>query len=586
MLTLRARVFFVVASVFAAACSSSKEGSSQSTSTASSSSSSSSSSTGGAGGGGGASSSSSSSAGGMSMVAASGDVKSYSYAFDIATAHAKSTVTIDVTKAGGCYAIDDGLAFANAMWNGGAATATSSMGILDACGADVAKGSTLTLTAEEDVPTKKIYNGLDVGYTKLKDLEGGQFTYMLSWVEGCDHFGPCDHDPSRLNEFHFDVTHPSGDVVLCPGKRTATATETKCDLTGTLAPTYSGFGLADDPNWKETQLIKTGSPTVSIFEVPGGKIATTLDVPSFSQYLAWIQSLLGPFPYGDELRFGTGPTEWLGFEHPADIILNDHLPTAGGYVNPVQHVMMHETAHQWSGDRATIATALDFVWKEATVEYLTYVFEDENRPAAEATGTRSYWKTISLEAEHYPRPTDDPSPPVYDFYGDVYGPGPMVLYVQLEAIAGRQKILSAIQSFLSMPGAKSVDDLQKALEAQVGQSLDAYFNAWVFGSGVPEWPTIALSSSVAGGMLTVTAKQMNMSGKIYPCKFDVAVQGASTASTATIDFTLAPTGDTATATVPFNDTVSSLTLDPDDKLVARDAAMPFVVHPKHRVFRL
>ena len=285
-----------------------------------------------------------------------------------------------------------------------------------------------------------------MGFSRKKDHDGGQFTYLVSWVGGCDHFGPCDPDPSRLSSFHFDVTHASGSTVLCPGVLTAGDTVTHCDLAGTLAPTYSGFGLAADPLWKRNPLTSAAGLSLVFYETPSGKIAASLDVPSLDDYITWITGLLGPYPYGSEIRYAGGPTVWLGFEHPANIVLQEDLPSVtGAYANPAMHVVMHETAHQWSGDRTTIATAADFVWKEATVEYLTYVFEDEHRPPAEAAATLAYWNDISLQAGYYPRPTDDP--PVQEFYSDVYGAGPMTIYLQLETMLGRAPILAGIQAF-------------------------------------------------------------------------------------------------------------------------------------------
>ena len=108
-------------------------------------------------------------------------------------------------------------------------------------------------------------------------------------------------------------------MVLCPGTLTPGDTVTSCDLSGTLAPTYSGFGFASDPLWKRKAFTTAAGIDVAIFEVPGGAIADTLEKASVDAYLTWITGLLGPFPYGKELRLAGGPTKWLGFEHPANI---------------------------------------------------------------------------------------------------------------------------------------------------------------------------------------------------------------------------------------------------------------------------
>jgi aminopeptidase N len=539
---------------------------------------------GGAGVGGGASGTGGTGGGAAPTGPISGAVKRYQYAFDLATRHAKSELEIDVTAPGGdCFQTSSELAaVTNATWNGAPATSAAvTSKKLDACGEGVSAGKPLVIGAEVDVPVKKFF-GLDVGFSTRKDLAGGDFTYLLSWVGGCDRFGPCDDDPSRLAAFHFDITHAAGAVVLCPGTLTPGDTVTSCDLSGTLAPTYSAFGFASDPLWKRSLFTSVAGLDVALFEVPGGAIGQTLEKASVDAYLTWITGLLGPFPYGKELRLAGGPTTWLGFEHPANIILQEELPSlAQAYADATMHVFMHETAHQWAGDRSTIATTSDFAWKEATAEYLAYVFEDEQRPPAEADASLEYWSSISLQSAYYPRPTDDPPPAVQDFYGDVYGPGPMVFYVQLESLLGRKAVLDGIKSFLAKPGALAVADLEKAIEASSGQDLKPYFDAWAFGKGKPEWPTIAVSTAQASNTVTVTVTQQNASKKFYGCKIEIEVIGATTSAVATIDFGIAPKSDTASATVSLAEPVVSTKVEPRHRLVTRvvKAGVPAAPEP-------
>jgi aminopeptidase N len=517
-----------------------------------------------------------------------GSVSRYTVAFDLASGKAHADLDVAVAAPGGnCFSVGDRGASTNVAWDmAPAASATFMNGLLDACGTGVSGPGMLTLGADTVVPIKTYYS-LDVGYSHKQDQDGGQFSYLVSWVAGCDRFGPCDADPSRLAEFHYDVTHASGTTVLCPGVLTPGDTVTHCDLSGTLAPTYSAFGLAADPLWTRTPFTSVAGLDLVFYETPSGQIAKSLDATSVGAYITWITGLLGPFPYGSEIRYAGAPTVWLGFEHPANIVLYEKLSTVtGAYLNPPMHVLMHETAHQWSGDRATIATALDFVWKEATVEYLSYVFEDEHRPPAEPAATLAYWKAISLQAGYHPRPTDTPAPAVQSFYGDVYGAGPMTLYVQLEDLLGRSVVLAAIQAFLANPGARAVTDLQKALEKSSGQDLSAYFSAWVFGAGKPEWPTFAVSTMQVGNQVTVTLTQKNPSNTLYGCKVLVEVDGATSKATATVDFGIAPTNATATATVTLAEPVTGTVVDPGHRVISRAVKGPEPPAPPIKVWIL
>ena len=515
-----------------------------------------------------------------------GKVARYDYVFDPDGLAVDTTLTINVEAPGGdCTDFESRFPPSGPVtWNGADATiATLDADALHVCGAGLSEGK-LAVRAPTTFLKKK-YFGLDVGFSRKTNLAGGDFYYLLSWVGGCANFGPCDSDPGALSEFHIDVLHAPGANVLCAGKLTPGATTTRCDVDGTLAPTYSAVAFASDAMWKKTPLLTASGVDIVFYEVPGGTLATSLDKPKMTEFMGWITDLLGPYPYGNELRFAGAPTVWLGFEHPANVVLLEDLDKiVTDYANSLQHVTMHETTHQWAGDRATIATSLDFVWKEAIAEYLPYVFEDEHISAQIAGSSLKYWDTISLQSAHFPRPTDVPAPAVNVFYGDVYGPGPMVLFVQLEPLIGRDKVLAGIASFLKDPGARSVDDLRAALEGASGKDLKPYFDAWVFGSGAPEWPTLAIQTTQVGDEVTVTLTQQSASGKIYPLVAEVEVQGATTKATAKIDYGLDPQSEIASAKVTLVEPLIATVLDPAHKLVAREKVAPLVTPPKRKVW--
>jgi aminopeptidase N len=492
-------------------------------------------------------------------------VSHITYRFDLATGSAESTLALDVTPPGGdCYGVSCAIEVSSVTWNGAPATSSAvDMGTLHACGTSVAE--TLTLGSAAMVPEQTFF-GLDVGLSRRPSMGGGTFTYLLSWVGGCDLFGPCDDDPALLTAFDFEVTHPSGTTVLCPGTVEPGDTLTRCTLDGTLAPTYSAFAIAADDNWQKTNFTSAAGVSLVFYEAPGGALAASLEVTRVQEFMTWVTGLLGAYPYGNELRIAGGPTAWLGFEHPGNIVLLDELPTIPtSYSDATMHVFMHEVVHQWAGDRTTLASVQDFVWKEAIAEYLAYVFEDEQGPPGEALATRTYWDNVAVQAEYYPRPTDDPAPPVHIFYGDVYGPGPMTLFVQLEPFVGRATVLEAIAAFLSSPGARSVDDLRAALEQASGEDLQYYFDTWVVGSGAPTWPAFTANVMQTGDQVNVTLTQTT--GAPHPCRVQVQVAGATTSAIALVDFGLHPTSAVASATVTLAEPVVTVTIDPNHQVI-------------------
>lgn len=515
-------------------------------------------------------------------------VQRYDLSFDLEAMTSTSVLTLDVAAPGGdCFSISSELPATAASFD---ATALDPLNVthdgvqLHACGPSLAPG-VHTFTAAATL-VDHTFHGLDVGLSVTEDLAGNPFSYLLSWVGGCDHFGACDDDPSRLVELTYEIAHPAGTIALCPGKLTAGETSTTCEVLGTKAPTYSAYAAMTNPGWVRTPFVEAAGVDVVFYEADGGTIADSLDPASVTAFLEWITDLLGPMPYGDELRFAGAPTVWLGFEHPANIVLLEDIDkVATSYEDTAMHVFMHEVIHQWAGDRSTLATTQDFAWKEATAEYLAYVFEDEQRPPAEAASSLEYWDLISLQAQWHVRPTDMPAPAAHEFYGDVYGPGPMLLYVQLEPLIGRDNVLAGIADFLAQPGARSVDDLRLALEAASGEDLEAYFAAWVVGSGAPTYPTFTVATTPDGnGNVVVTVTQAPVEGAPFPCAVEIDIVGATTEATVLADFGTNPAQDSTEVVIPFAEAVQDTLVDPRHKVVDVPAGANLVARPRHPVW--
>lgn len=520
----------------------------------------------GGSGGGGSGNGGEPASGGAGPMAA--EITRYDVAIDLTSDLATLALRLEVTSAGNCFSVpSERPALAVRFDDAPAASFAVEGNVLTACSGDELAVGEHALAVDVEL-AEKTYHGLDVGYSTTPDLSGSDFTYLLSWVGGCDHFGPCDDDPSKLVSFSFTVTHPEGTVVLCPGALTTGASETRCALDSTLAPTYSAFSIAADAAWVASPLVTVPSAEVTLYEVPGGTLGESYDTQSLGQFLGWATERLGPLPYGKKLRLAGAPTTWLGFEHPANIILHDLLDViALPYADATMHVTMHEIVHQWSGDATTLATPQDFAWKEAIAEYLPFVFEDEQRPPGEAQSSLAYWDGIAPQAQFFVRPMDEPAPKVETFYGDVYGPGPMILFVQLEDLLGREAVLEGITSFLAGGGVRSVADLQQALEAASGVDLAPYFNVWVFGSGAPEYPSFTVDTADNGdGTVAVTVTQTN-AGAAFPCSLQVALSGASASVETTLEFPIGGSEKTVTVDVPFAEPVLSTEVDPNHRVV-------------------
>jgi aminopeptidase N len=502
-------------------------------------------------------------------------VDHYLYRFDLDSRVASVTMTATVETAGDCLTLPFRAWDLSPMRIDG--VEVRSMDVVDdkvtACGTGYAAGAVLAIDAGMTIPDETLRSS-DVGYSVSNDQWGNPTTYLVSWVGGCDLFGPCDNRSDQFARYTFEVTHAADVTVRCPGTITPGATMTRCDFTYMGGPTYSTFGVIGSKNWVVSNHDFSGI-AVELYDRAGTGIAARIDDAYHGGFLDFMRAHFGPFPFGNELRILAAPTYWAGFEHPGNIVLSDGLgplppPTQINYKDPLAHILNHEIGHQWAGDQTTLADTYDFVWKEAMVEYLSYLYEEDTDPDA-ARKTREVWKAGSVGAGYYPVPEDSPLPALFDYYGDAYGPGPLILFKQIEVLSSRAQVMTALESLLGTQRAISVADVEDALAAATGLDLTAYFAAWAHGEGAPVWPRVSATYDAGTGLLTIS--QTNQSSGIKPCKFKVELGGADLADSVKVDvdtFTDGPDQDIAVTPAP-SFPVTSVVVDPDDECLVFQA---------------
>ena len=511
-------------------------------------------------------------------------VTHYDLAVDLDSRAATATVTATVMTGGDCLTLPfRGQDLTDAKLDGTDAKATVDATTLTACGRGWKAGDTLTLETAHTVALATL-SASQVGYSLENDSNGNPYDYLLSWVNECDRFLPCDNRADQFATYTFDVTHAAGTTVRCPGTVTdVSATETTCDFTFDGGPTYSSFGIVASTAWTPMDMGTWAGVHVTLYDRATTGTAAAIDPAYHAGFLTWMQSQFGPWPYGSELRVLTAPTYWDGFEHPGNIVLADTLghATRSAYKHPVAHVLDHEMTHMWAGNQTTLADTYDFVWKESMAEYLSFVYEDMADPAA-APQTAAYWKNASAGAMYFPVPGDKPA--LFDYYGDAYGPGPMVLFRQLEVLTSRDQVLAAIRSVLGHPHALSVDEVVAALSQSTGLDLTAYAAAWIHGTGKPAWPTVQLTFTPGTTTSTLTVHQATSTER--RCKFHVALDGANAGEQQLVAVDTYNGGVDQTLSVPTPAfAVTSVVLDPLAECLVFGAAFtapprfnPWVTH--------
>jgi len=511
---------------------------------------------------------------------ATAQITQYDYRFDVATraAHAKVTAVLDTP--GNCITLNmrSDTSPTGILVDGkpGAMGTSPADNQLVACGEKGHEaGEPMVIEVDVVVPMATLSSS-QVGFSVRNDTQGNPFHYLVSWVGGCERFGPCDARPSAFAKYSFTVAHPANLDVRCSGTITEVSdTETRCAFEHDGGPTYSTFGIAAYGAWTQIDKGTWGSAKVTLYDRAQTLIDAAIDPAYHDGFVKFMESTFGPYPYGTELRVLTAPTYWSGFEHPGNIVLDDVLAKAqSSYLHPVAHVLDHEIAHQWAGDETTLADTYDFVWKEAMAEYLAYVYEDTADPPA-ALQTATAWKAFSNGSGFYPVPMEKPE--LFLYYGDVYGPGPMILFRQLEALSSRAQVLDALKIVLGTPRALSVDELLAALEMTTGLDLDAYAAAWIRGTGAPAWPRVTVTFTAPSTLRVVQTTSPTMR-----CKFSVALAEMGTANRMVVPVDTFRNGVDQTITVTPNFNVTATELDPLREclvLPSAFASQPRTRHP-------
>ena len=151
----------------------------------------------------------------------------YDYHFDMATRAAQALLRIRIDQPGDCFSIpmrSEGLRDVR-IDDEAPVSANHDGAVSRVCGAGWPEGSEIVLASATTVPLET-WQGSQVGYSVTPDIEGNPFTYLVSWVGGCDRFAPCDSRASAFATYTFTIDHPADQQVLCPGTITAGETQT------------------------------------------------------------------------------------------------------------------------------------------------------------------------------------------------------------------------------------------------------------------------------------------------------------------------------------------------------------------------
>jgi aminopeptidase N len=336
--------------------------------------------------------------------------------------------------------------------------------------------------------------------TRGLTFDAGRELFTANWPNRARQWFPCIDNPRDAAMFAVKLRTPTtADIALSNGKRTEKnlpdgRSETVHEMLHPI-PTYAFF-LGVSKNWiRETSPVPNRADLETYLEGVNASARAAKRKAVFDDTddaFGYFSATFAPFAW-ETLRFVEVPTTWGGggMEHVSAISID---PADFADPKNARLTMIHELAHQWSGDLVRIASWNDFWISEGFTEYLTRRFVEEHDGAAAA---EELWnKSIDggKRAAHALRPGGDletdasPSKIMSAIFDNVaYDKGAWVMRV-LEQKVGRAKFTSFLASWFQKHKHEAVttETFKRDLEAFTGKDFSAFFQNAVYGTATPE----------------------------------------------------------------------------------------------------
>ncbi|MEN3332793.1 MAG: hypothetical protein V7641_2158 [Blastocatellia bacterium] len=242
-------------------------------------------------------------------------------------------------------------------------------------------------------------------------------------------------------------------------------------------------------------------------------------------------SLYGEYPFINE-KYGMVEFPWNGgMEHQTLTSLGSSI--IGSATNSAQSIIAHELAHQWWGDLVTLRTWDDIWLNEGFATYSEVLFAERfaHLDAGEVM-SRSYDDGEvfgrlggTVTAENLADPFDDT--------GAVYRKGAWTLHM-LRHLMGDETFFATLKDYRQRFsfGSASTKDFQQVCEEHYGDTLDWFFQQWIYAPGRPVYKVSSeISPADAAGHYTVSLvikqKQShaipNRADSVYIMPLDVTI---------------------------------------------------------------
>ncbi|MEM6326256.1 MAG: M1 family aminopeptidase [Bacteroidota bacterium] len=348
------------------------------------------------------------------------------------------------------------------------------------------RGARLSVPVNGKRSTVQIdYRGIpDVGVYR-EDTEAGTVVWTDGWPTRTAGWLPAVHHPSDPFRFELRLNVPEAFEVVASGtlmsefvvdgRRRARFKVSESAPTYTLAWAAADFAFTDQPGSVPIRHVTLARDSASV--------AFLSRTPALLDTLA---AMFGPLPYG---RFATVqvPLVYAGMENAAAPFFQDDL-----YDRPatLEEVVIHEAVHQWWGNDVTPADWHDLWLAEGPATYFTAETLrrlDGERAFRESLVRMAFVDGRSATRRLVPSRLGEPEDALT---ATPYQKGGSVLHL-LRLTLGEEAFFRALRQTLASYDDRPLSTVgfQTELERASDLDLDAFFQRWVYGTGVPALTT-------------------------------------------------------------------------------------------------
>ncbi|MEM1055099.1 MAG: M1 family aminopeptidase [Bacteroidota bacterium] len=344
------------------------------------------------------------------------------------------------------------------------------------------RGAELGIPVEGDSSVIQIrYHGTPEVGVYREDTEAGMVAWTDGWPTRTAGWLPAVHHPSDPLRLDLLLEVPPTYEIIASGtpvdetvdetSRRARFTMGEDSPTYTLAWAVADFAFTDQPGSvpiRHVTLARDSSAVAFLSRTPA--------------ILDTLAAFLGPLPYG---RFATVqvPLVYAGMENAAAPFFQDRL-----YDQPaiLEEVVVHEAVHQWWGNDVVPADWRDLWLAEGPATYLTaetYRRLDGMVAYRQLLVGMSLLDGRSAKRRLVPANLREPSDALT---ATPYQKGGAVLHT-LRLTLGDEVFFRALRQTLAAYDDRplSTAAFQTELEEASGRDLDALFQRWVYGTGIP-----------------------------------------------------------------------------------------------------